>query len=303
MEDGVPDTDGEDPHSGTRSPGTQALLDDIEHSLERFNLGFDIAALDVLVNETSRPHEIEALKDSLGEPVTLRLFSIANSNYYGKLRSGRITRFIDVVKHLGADTTRSMAIFIALLSRADNPELKEILARSFATAKLAEIFADRLGMKAADRGLVGLAGLFVDIGKVVIVLHADERHLTPDPEFIENFHAMIGGMVIRKFELPERLADLIGHPDLAFAGQDGLAPSAVVSLAQAVTERSFARHGKLVVESAMPDPEQLLYAHTIGTALTAQFQAAGLAEWLRVIASEMTSQEQYLYEKRKRELL
>jgi putative nucleotidyltransferase with HDIG domain len=303
MEDGVPDTDGEDPRSGARPPDMQALLDDIEHSLERFNLGFDIAALDVLDNETSRPHEIEALKDCLGEPVTLRLFSIANSNYYGKLRSGRITRFIDVVKHLGADTTRSMAIFIALLSRADNPELKEILARSFATAKLAEIFADRLGMKAADRSLVGLAGLFVDIGKIVIRLHANERRLTPDPDFIEHYHTLVGGMVIRKFELPERLADLIGNPELAFAGQDGLAPSAVVSLAQAVTERSFARHGRLVVESAMPDPEQLLYTHTLGTMLAAQFQAAGLAEWLCVIASEMTPQEQYLYEKRKRELL
>jgi hypothetical protein len=287
---------------GERPPDDQQLLEEIRLSLEQLNLGFDIKVLNVLDDEKARPAEIEALKDKLGELVSLRLFGIANSNYYGKQRSGKITKFIDVVTHLGVDATRSLAIFIALMALADTEELRRVFARNFATSKLAELLAVQLGLSPADRSIVGLAGLFIEIGKVIMALYERESGRMFVPEFVAHHHPWVGARLIEHYELPPVLGEIIDHAYFKFVNKDTLSHSAIVDLAYAVVDRSFTRHEKFVIESPMPDPEGLLYARTSGSIIAGQFQSIGLSDYAHVVQTEYTEQEKFLYERRKKAL-
>jgi hypothetical protein len=288
--------------AGERPPDDQQLLEEIRQSLEQLNLGFDIKVLNVLDDEKARPAEIEALKEKLGELVALRLFSVANSNYYGKQRSGKITKFIDVVTHLGVDTTRSLAIFIALMALADTEELRRVFARNFATSKLAELLAVQLGAASAERGTVGLAGLFIEIGRVIIALYERQSGRALTPEFVAHHHSWVGARMIEHYELPPVLSEIIDHAYFKFIKKDSLSLSAIVDLAYAVVDRSFSRYDKFVIESPMPDPGGLVYARTAGSIIAGQFQSIGLSSYAHVVQAEFTEQEKYLYERRKKAL-
>lgn len=284
--------------AGSGTGNEDQALEEIRQTLDEISLGFDFKVLDVLDDERARPANIEALKDQLGELVSARLFSVANSNYYGKIRSGKITRFVDVVMHLGTDVTKSMAIFIALMALADSEEMKVVFARSYATSKMAELLASRLGLSGAERSTLALGGLFVEMGKIIISIYARTRGEEPSADFIERHHAAVGALVIEKFELPSVLVTLVNHQYFSFVKKDNLSLSAILDLAHALVERSFSRHGKLVVQSAMPDPEGFLYTSTAGSMLAGQFQAIGLGAYLQVVSAELTEQEKRLYEKR-----
>jgi HD-like signal output (HDOD) protein len=285
-----------------RPPDDQEILEEIRQSLEEINLGFDIKVLNVLDDEKARPAEIEALKEKLGELVAVRLFSVANSNYYGKIRSGKITKFIDVVTHLGVDTTRSLAIFIALMALADTEDLRRVFARNFATSKLAEFLGLQLGISSAERSVVGLAGLFIEIGKVIIALYERQSGRVLSQEFVARHHPWVGARVIEIFELPPVLSEIVDHPYFKFVKKDHLSLSAIIDLAYAVVDRSFARHEKFVIESVMPDPDGILYSKTAGSLIAGQFQSIGLSSYAHVVQTEYTEQEKHLYEHRKQEL-
>jgi len=299
----VPSTQAQDPAAtGARPPDEQQLLEEIRQTLEQLNLGFDIKVLNVLDDEKARPAEIEALKEKLGELVALRLFSVANSNYYGKLRSGKITKFIEVVTHLGVDNTRSLAIFIALMALADTEELRRVFARNFATSKLAEFLAVQLGASSAERSIVGLAGLFIEIGKVIMALYERQCGRVLTPEFVAHHHPWVSARMVEHYELPPVLGEVVDHAYFRFIKKDSLSLPAIVDLAYAVVDRSFSRHGKFVVESPMPDPDGLLYTRTAGSMIAGQFQSIGLSSYAHVVQAEFTEQEEFLYERRKKAL-
>lgn len=275
----------------------EALLGDVEQSLEEINLGFDYDALNVLDDEDARPAHIEALKDQLGTVIAARLFSLANSVHYGKMASGQITRFVDVVKHLGTETTKSTAIFIALMGLSDSRQTREIFARNYATSQLADVLAGQLGVRGNVRSRIALGGLFIEMGKIIMLLYNEKTGTEVDAGFIEKYHTRVGVKVIEKFALPEALAAIISHQHFTFVKKESLGTLAIVHMAHAVMDSSFARHGKLVVQSAMPDPEGILYKNTVGSTLMSHFQIMGLSAYLRVIPTEPTEQEKRLLEK------
>jgi len=273
-----------------------AIIEGILQCLEEINLGFDFTVLDVLDNENAMPAQIEALKDQLGTVVSTRLYIIANSVHYGKVRSGNITKFIDVVKHLGSETTKSTAIFIALRSLAKTEELKIIFARNFATSKLSDIIARFFGLKGHIRSTVALGGLFIEMGKVLMLLYAEKEGIDLDENFIEEHYPRVGAKVIERFRLPYSLISIVDHKNFTFEKKDSLALSAVVHMAHAVVDQSFRKHGRLVVESMMPDPEGIIYANTIGANLAGQFQTMDLGQYIKVIPGEYSEQEKRLLE-------
>ena len=275
----------------------EEILQNVLECLENINLEFDFKVLDVLEDEKATPAKIEVLKEQLGTLVSTRLFSIANSVHYGKMRSGNITKFIDVVKHLGTDTTRTTAIFVALLSLANTEELRTIFARNFATSKLAELFAAQMGIKGSEKNTAALGGLFIEMGKVFMVIYADKESFQYETGFIDQYHASVGVKVIEKFELPESLIGIVDHPCFSFVKKDSLELPSVVDMAHAVVNESFARHGKLRIKSPMPDPEGLLYQTTMGSFLKEQFNIMGIGGYIEVIEAEYTEREQRVIDK------
>jgi HDOD domain len=298
----VTDNNNESPMTIDQSGGAGdfsdgAIIEGILQCLEEINLGFDFTVLDVLDDENAMPAQIEALKDQLGTVVSTRLYIIANSVHYGKVRSGNITKFIDVVKHLGSETTKSTAIFIALRSLAKTEELKIIFARNYATSKLSDIIARFFGLKGNTRSIVALGGLFIEMGKVLMLLYAEKEGIELGEQFIEEHYPSVGAKVIERFRLPQSLISIVDHQNFAFEKKESLSLSAVVHMAHAVVDQSFRRYGRLVVESMMPDPEGIIYTSTIGAILAGQFQTMDLGQYIKVIPGEYSEQEKHLLER------
>lgn len=278
-------------------PGDEEILRNVIQCLEEIQLEFDFKVLDVLEDEKATPAKIEALKDQLGTAVATRLFSIGNSATYGKQRSGRITKFVEVVTHLGTDTTRTTAIFVALLSLANNEELRTIFARNLATSKLAEMLAIQLGFKGNDRSTITLGGLFIEMGKVIMLLYAAKDSYQYKDGFIEQHYRYVGTKVIEKFELPQSLATIIDTRCFTFVKKDSLDIASVVSMAHAVVNESFTQYGKLRVRSPMPDPGGVLYTSTMGSIIKEQFNIMGIGSYIEVLETEYTELEQRIIER------
>jgi hypothetical protein len=285
------------PENGAEPREEEALLTAIDKCIDELDIGFDFEVLDVLDNEESTPAMIEALKDKLGTVVAARLFSIANSVHFGKTRSGKITRFMEAVNHLGTRITKSTAIFIALHALATTEEIHVVFARCYATSKLTEALALKLGLSDTDRITASLGGLFIEIGKAIMLMLCHKQGTKLDPEFIERHYPAVNRKVIEKFVLPGALIEIVTRPPFRFVKKDSLALSAVVDMAHAVVEESFRKHGKLVVQSSMPDVEGIIYTSTAGSSLVEQFQIIGLGAYLKVIQSEWTDVEKRLIEK------
>ena len=285
------------PENGAENHGEEALLAAIEKCIDELDIGFDFDVLNVLDDEESTPAMIEALKDKLGTVVAARLFSIANSVHFGKTRSGKITRFMEVVSHLGTRITQSTAIFIALHALSTTEEIHVVFARCYATSKLTEALALKLGLPDTDRITASLGGLFIEIGKAIMLMLCHKQGTKLDAGFIERHYPAVNRKVIEKFALPEALIEIVTRPPFRFVKKDSLSLSAVVDMAHAVVEASFRQHGKLVVQSCMPDVEGIIYTSTAGSTLVEQFQIIGLGAYLRVIQSEWTDVEKRLIEK------
>ncbi len=275
----------------------EGLLAAIEQSLEDINLGFDYEVLNVLDDEEARPPQIEPLKNQLGTTISARLFSLANSVHYGKLRSGHITNFVDVVKHLGTETTKSTAIFIALMGLSDTAQTREVFARNYGTSQLADIIAGQLGMSGNIRSRVALGGLFLEIGRIIIMLYGEKTGREIDTAFIERHQRHIGTKVIETFALPEVLSAIISQPHFTFIKKESLGTLAIVHMSHSLVQTSFMEHGKLVFQSSMPDPEGVIYKSTVGSVISTHFQIMGLGSYLNVIATPHTEQEKRLLEK------
>ncbi|MBW1701182.1 MAG: HDOD domain-containing protein [Deltaproteobacteria bacterium] len=269
----------------------QAVLKEIFDSLEDIDLGFDFRDLDILDDEEAAPAKIEEVKDRLGDVVSARLFSLANSAHYGGVRSGNITKFIDVVMRMGSDTVRSTVLYLGLLGLAKTDRLKEIFARNFATSKLAEMIANQCGLADSEKAIVSLGGLFMEMGKVIILLYAEKGEKVLDEVFIEKYHPHVAGRLIERWELPHSVKEIVCHPYFTFVKRDSFALSAIVDMAHFVVDKSFCEHGKLIIQSPMPDPKGILYNFTTGSLLRDQFEFIGLDSYLKVVPSELSEQE------------
>lgn len=269
----------------------------IEESLDTLNLSFNLEVLDVLENDRATPADIEALKENLGPTVPARLYGLANSAHYGRASSGRITKFTDVISRLGTDLSRSTAIFIAFLELCNGEDMKLVMAQNFATSKIAEAIALHLDVPIPKRNLAMLGGLFMEIGRIIILLYAYKEGIKFKEKFLLKFQAKIGALVIDKFGLPPELSVIIQHPYFTFEEKDSFATSAISDMAYRIVKDSFLKHGKLIVQSAMPDPEGILYQTTVGSEILTQFRTMGLGEYIKVIPSELTEIEQRLLEK------
>jgi HD-like signal output (HDOD) protein len=265
------------------------ILSDIEDKIfTKINFGFDPEVLDVLNNHDASEREIELLKAKIGDDLLARLFGVANSAYYGQLKRGSVDTFYKVVSRLGMDFARVLIIFLAFAAVSKNKEVKTIFAKSFATSIVGgKLLAKEFGLRDNDAKKVELAGLLLEIGKIIIALykslHKDAyEEAEIGEEFISQYQSCLGVKIIEKYELPEFLKDMISTHCLTLE-KELLSLSGIVMLAFSIVDLSFRRFGnRLVIASPMPDPDGMV-VHTTGAVIEETFKAVGLAEYIEVI--------------------
>lgn len=261
------------------------LFKDIEEKvLKEFHWGVDLKCLEVLDGNETTPDQIELLKEKLSQEILTRLFGMANSVYYGKLRKGEISTFHEVVLRLGMVYTKTFIIASSLFSLVPGKGAEIFAARSFATSILARILGQKLGFRSEEVQKAELGGLFFDVGRIVIYIYQTFHSKQPlEERFIEAYHPYLGVEIIRQFELPEFLKEIISpHP---FSLHDeSFSISAIVDLAYAIVDRSFIRNEKLIIQSPLPDKEGFVI-HTLGSMISDEFSTIGLGRYLELIPS------------------
>lgn len=204
---------------------------------------------------------------------------------------------LEVLKVLDDPEATPTAIFLGLLALASTEEMRRVFARCFATSKLVEALTHKLHLTDAERTLAALGGLFIEIGKAIVLMGDAQHDMPPDAEFLERHYPHVNVRLIEKFELPVALREIVAGAPFSFARRDDLSLAAIVALAHGAVENSFARHGKLVVRSCLPDPDGIVYASTAGSVIAEQFQLAGLGAYLEMTAIEPTDVQKRLLEK------
>lgn len=178
----------------------EILLDMQEKFLETMSFGFRPEVMDILDNEYADQRQIESIKDMLNQAICTRLYGIGNSVYYGRLRKGDVTSFFEVAMRLGTAQTKTYIIMLSLLQIGSSPDTRQLLAKAVATSVIGKIAANRLGLPREGASRVELAGLFLEIGRMIALIYNEkEQKYRLAPDFPDRFNLFIGLKVIDSF--------------------------------------------------------------------------------------------------------
>jgi hypothetical protein len=262
-------------------------------------LGFDPAILSILDNVEIGQDEVENLKSRLGADVFLYLFNIANSAYHGTLRMGPAKHFFDVINRIGMQHTKALIILFTLhrLAREDH-EAEIIAAKNFAASVLGRIMARGLGFRDDGARKVELACLLSSFGVLMMMVYRN-HYQTGDfiltDEFIEQNHLYLTERIIRRFDLPEYLHEMIMTKYFTLERM-GIGLPTVVKLAISAVEWSFRTlDNKLVFRSPQTSMNDS-FTPSLAAIVEEQFAAAGLKKYL-IILPEAVQSSQGMHQK------
>lgn len=258
------------------------LLKDIEEKIIRkVDLGFDPHVLQVLDREDVSRGQIEALKTQLSAGVVTRLFGLANSVHYGRLRAGKMTDFPDVILRLGLGPSKIYILSLALFFLNSRRDFTELAARSFIISFLGKMLAAKMGLREEEVKKVEIGGIFLKVGKVFMLLYEHQMDKKLEESFVSQYYPLLGMRAVEIFKLPEFLKEVISFSLMRFE-EDAFSVSSIVDLAHSTADKSFKKFGKFVIQSPMPDAEGILLSSP-GSILAAQLDAVGLGSFLEII--------------------
>ncbi len=253
------------------------LKDIYEKIIESLTLGFDPAVLIVLDNEDAHQSDIEQLKFKIKENIVARLMARANSVVmFGKIKSGDASSFSKVVLRMGMKTAKIYILALALFLL--DPALEPLAAKSFSRAILGRILSEELGFKSSAVERVEIGALLQEIGRIPAILYEIRESTTLGEDFASKWHPLLGLALLRKYELPDYLEETLLHKHFSLLHRS-LSPLAVIDLADLVVRQSFAKHGKLIVESPLPDAT---IDSTLGSNILDQFSSIGYRKYVEV---------------------
>lgn len=265
-------------------------LKEIEETvLKDVNLGFDPEVLGILDSEEATPVQIEALKGMISPEIVARLYSLGNSTYYGRLGAGKFLNFFEVILRLGMQPAKVYILSLALFFFRPEREFMILAARSFITSVLGRMLAKQMGMSAESVKKVELGGLFLEVGKVFLLLYEEKTGNKLDKDFIRQYFRFLGVRVVEIFKLPEFLTEILSTTFFTLRSSSFAWPS-IVNLAHAVVDKNFQEHGKFVLQTSMPDAEGLV-VRTYGSMIVSQLEAVGLGSFLEIISTLSRTQQ------------
>ena len=269
---------------------TASKIETIELTLMKDDLlGFDPTVLSVLDNIEIGRAEIEDLKSRLGAHIFSHLFNIANSAYHGSLKLGPVQHFFDVVNRIGTQHTKALIIlFVAnRLARGDQ-DAEIIFAKNFAASVVGRIMARGLGFRDDSAQKVELACLLSSIGALMMTAyrnHYDTGDFVVSDDFIERNHRYLTERIIRRFQLPEYLNEMI-MTDCLILERMGIGLPTVVKLAIAFVDWSFrTMDNKFVFRTPQATLDDKS-TPSLASIIEEQFLAAGMKKYLIILPAE-----------------
>jgi len=265
---------------------SDSILRDIADKLAaRHRTFIDPEVIAVLDNPEASCNDIECLKSRLAPETVGRLYSMANAAYSGKLRSGALTNFSDVVVRLGVEHTKLFILFFSISYASTDRETALLVARSFARYAMAGIiFAKEFRLNDRERKEVELGALFYEVGKMLFMSF---RYNSPklysdyaiDEPFIDTYHRRLGILFCDKLGLPAYLKEVMETPFFALDAEL-ISISGIVMLSHFLVEAIFASSGnRFALQSPMPDDQGVLNYST-GAVIRDLFESVGLSRFM-----------------------
>ncbi|MCX5855268.1 MAG: HDOD domain-containing protein [Deltaproteobacteria bacterium] len=250
-------------------------------------LGFDPSILFVLDDVEIGQREIENLKSKLGTDIFTYLFNIANSAFHGSLKMGPVKHFFDVVNRLGTQYTKVLILLFAMHRLAQgNHDAEIIYAKSFSASVVGRIMARGFGFRDDGARQVELACLLANVGALMMTVYRSRysaAYYIASDEFIEQNHSYLTEKIMRRFQLPEYLHEMI-LTNCFILDRMGIGLPTVVKLAISAVDWSFRTlNNKLVFRSPYTSLEDR-FAPSLAAIVEEQFAAAGLKKYLVIIA-------------------
>jgi hypothetical protein len=182
------------------------------------------------------------------------------------------------------------------LAQGDH-EAEIIFAKNFAASVVGRIMARGLGFRDDGARKVELACFLSGIGALMMTVYRNHYH-TDDfvlsDDFVEQNHLYLTERIIRRFQLPEYLHEMI-MTNCFILERMGIAPPTVVKLAIAAVEWSFRTlDNKLVFRSPQTSLDDR-FTPSLAAMVEEQFAAAGLKKYL-IILPETTLISQQMHQ-------
>ncbi len=245
-------------------------------------LGFDLSELDILDDVNASKRKIEELGEKIAvsnAELAATIQEIAHSIYFDYSSHGDVPDFFDAVMRLGADRVRALVFSLSLFSLGKGPEARLRAAKSASIGILGRIIAKQMNLDDECVRRVETGGLLSQLGKNVL-MKARELGADLSDEFIKKYEVYLATLLIERLKLDPFLKEAVDMSVVEFE-EDSFSLAGIIKLAEALTEESFRKQGKLVLRSPLPDKNNIL-TRTPGDDVRTLFAVLGVEEFIEI---------------------
>ncbi len=260
----------------------KALLAIEEMILSSMKLGFDLSELDILDDVNASQRKLQELGEKIAvtnPELAATILHIAHSNYFDHSAHGDVPSFFDAVLRIGADRVKALIVSLSLFVLGKGPEVRRRAAKSASIGILARTIAEQMNLKDEFVRQVETGGLLAQLGMNVFI-KARNRGVELTDEFIEKYKVHMATTLAERLKMDPFIKKAVDMSVLEF-DEDSLALVGIIKLAEAVTEDSFKKYGKLVLNSPLPDKKEIL-VRTVGDDVRKFFSVLGLEEFIEI---------------------
>jgi len=253
-----------------------------EHIFSGISRGIDLSELNILDDVNAGKGKIEELgaKIAVKNPeLAVTILEIARSVYFSHSTQAEVPDFFDAVMRLGADRVKLLFFSLSLFALGKGPEARLRAAKSASIGILGRTIAEQMNLKDELVRKVETGGLLSQLGKNAL-LKARELGMDLSDDFIEKHEKDLALIIMDRLDLDPFLKKAIGLSVIEF-DEESLSLPGIIKLAEAMTEDSFRRYGKLVLKSPMPDSSDIV-TRSPGDSIRKLFTALGVEEFLEV---------------------
>jgi HDOD domain len=258
-------------------------LENIESAIfSRMNLGLDFSELNILddVNVSKRKLQDLGVKISVDNPeVAATLLKIAHSIYFNRMSHGEVPDFFSAVILMGAERVKLLLFSVSLFFLDKGPAARKRAAKSASIGILGRLIAEEMNMKDELVQKVETGGLISQLGGNIL-MKAREMGMDIADDFIQRNQGHLAARIIDRLGLDPSLKQVLDMSSLEF-DEYSLTVTGIIKLAEALTEDSFGKYGKLVLRSPMPDNKNT-FVKTPGYDIKNLFAALGVEDFLEV---------------------
>jgi hypothetical protein len=180
---------------------------------------------------------------------------------------------------MGAVRVKTLIFALSLFALGKSPEARMRAAKSASISVLSKMIAEAMGLNDDLVRKVEAGGLLSQLGKSVF-MKARELGIPVSDDIMQRYDTHLAKVLVERLKLDPFLKKAVDMSVLEF-DEESFSLIGIIKLAEAMTEDSFRRYGKLVLRSPMPDTYNIVIK-TPGDTISKLFAILEIMEYLEI---------------------